>query len=68
MIKIGFSKTFQKIDIKEPNKNETIKILLGLKSYYEKHHGIKYSNDAIISAVELSNKYIGDKKLPDKAI
>ena len=59
---------FQKIDIKEPTKEETIKILNGLKSYYEDHHQIKYSSDAIISAVELSNKYIGDRKLPDKAI
>ena len=59
---------FQKIDIKEPTKDEAIKILKGLKNYYEKHHGIKYSTDAIISAVELSNKYIGDRKLPDKAI
>jgi len=59
---------FQKIDIKEPTKEETIKILNGLKSYYEVHHQIKYSSDAIISAVELSNKYIGDRKLPDKAI
>ena len=59
---------FQKIDIKEPSKEETIKILNGLKTYYEKYHNIKYSSDAIISAVELSNKYIGDRKLPDKAI
>ena len=59
---------FQKIDIKEPSKDEAIKILDGLKGYYEKHHGIKYSASAIISAVELSNKYIGDRKLPDKAI
>ena len=59
---------FQKIDIKEPTKDETIKILRGLKSYYEKHHNIKYSSDSIISAVELSSKYIGDRKLPDKAI
>jgi ATP-dependent Clp protease ATP-binding subunit ClpA len=59
---------FQKIDIKEPSKDEAIKILEGLKIYYEKHHNIKYSSDAIISAVELSNKYIGDRKLPDKAI
>ena len=59
---------FQKIDIKEPSKDEAIKILEGLKGYYEKHHGIKYSSSAIISAVELSNKYIGDRKLPDKAI
>ena len=64
----ALARRFQKIDIQEPTKHETIKILLGLKSYYEKHHGIKYSSDAIISAVELSNKYIGDKKLPDKAI
>ncbi len=59
---------FQKIDIKEPSKDETIKILEGLKTYYEEHHKIKYSPEAIISAVELSNKYIGDRKLPDKAI
>ena len=59
---------FQKIDIVEPTKDEAIKILEGLKSYYEKHHGIKYSSAAIISAVELSTKYIGDRKLPDKAI
>ncbi len=59
---------FQKIDIKEPSKDETIKILDGLKTYYEDHHKIKYSPEAIISAVELSNKYIGDRKLPDKAI
>ena len=59
---------FQKIDVKEPSKDETIKILEGLKTYYEEHHKIKYSPEAIISAVELSNKYIGDRKLPDKAI
>jgi len=59
---------FQKIDIKEPTKDESIKILEGLKVYYEKYHNIKYSSGAIISAVELSNKYIGDRKLPDKAI
>jgi ATP-dependent Clp protease ATP-binding subunit ClpA len=59
---------FQKIDIKEPTKDEAIKILQGLKSYYENYHDIKYSSRAIISAVELSNKYIGDRKLPDKAI
>ncbi len=59
---------FQKIDIKEPSKDETIKILEGLKTYYEDHHKIKYSPEAIISAVELSDKYIGDRKLPDKAI
>ena len=64
----ALARRFQKIDIKEPNKDEAIKILQGLKSYYENHHGIKYSSNAIISAVELSNKYISDRKLPDKAI
>ena len=59
---------FQKIDIKEPSIKETIKILFGLKTYYEKHHQIKYANEAIITAVELSQKYIGERKLPDKAI
>ena len=59
---------FQKIDIKEPTKDETIKILSGLKSYYENYHKIKYANDAIIAAVELSHKYISERKLPDKAI
>ncbi len=59
---------FQKIDIKEPSVEDTIKILQGLKSHYEDHHKIKYTNDAIKAAVELSDKYIGDRKLPDKAI
>ena len=59
---------FQKIDIAEPSKDQAIKILQGLKGYYERYHKIKYSSGAIISAVELSDKYIGDRKLPDKAI
>ena len=59
---------FQKIDIREPSVEDTIKILKGLKSYYESHHNVKYTNDAIKAAVELSDKYIGDRKLPDKAI
>jgi ATP-dependent Clp protease ATP-binding subunit ClpA len=59
---------FQKIDIKEPSVEDTIKILQGLKPYYEEHHQIKYTNDAIKTAVELSDRYIGDRKLPDKAI
>ncbi len=64
----ALARRFQKIDVKEPTKEETIRILMGLKSYYEKYHEIKYSNESIISAVELSTKYIGDRKLPDKAI
>ncbi len=59
---------FQKIDVYEPTVEDTIKILMGLKPYYEKHHSVKYTEGAIKSAVELSAKYIGDRKLPDKAI
>tara|TARA_Y100000590_G_scaffold363696_1_gene421496 strand:+ start:5068 stop:7338 length:2271 start_codon:yes stop_codon:yes gene_type:complete len=59
---------FQKIDIREPSKNEAIQILLGLKSYYEKYHNIKYAKESIIASVELSHKYITERKLPDKAI
>jgi len=59
---------FQKIDINEPSVDDTIAILKGLKPYYEEHHKVKYTDDAIKAAVELSDKYIGDRKLPDKAI
>ena len=59
---------FQKIDVNEPSVEDTVKILRGLKPYYEKHHRVRYTNDAIRTAVELSAKYIGDRKLPDKAI
>jgi len=59
---------FQKIDVHEPSVEDAIKILIGLKSYYEEHHHVKYTDEAIRAAVELSAKYIGDRKLPDKAI
>jgi ATP-dependent Clp protease ATP-binding subunit ClpA len=59
---------FQKIDIVEPSVADTIKILQGLKPYYEKFHHIRYTNDAIRTAVELAAKYLHDRKLPDKAI
>lgn len=59
---------FQKIDVSEPTIKETIDILKGLKEKFEEHHGVVYKDSAIISAVELSNRYISDKKLPDKAI
>ncbi len=59
---------FQKIDVKEPTVEDSIAILKGLKPYFEDFHKIKYSNDAIKAAVELSAKYINDRKLPDKAI
>ncbi|MBX9593818.1 MAG: AAA family ATPase, partial [Roseomonas sp.] len=59
---------FQKIDVNEPTIEDTVKILQGLKTNYEKHHKVKYTPEAIRAAVELSAKYIHDRKLPDKAI
>ena len=59
---------FQKIDIKEPTVEDSIEILKGLKPYFEEYHKLKYTNDAVKAAVELSAKYIHDRKLPDKAI
>lgn len=59
---------FQKIDVNEPSVDETIEILKGVRKYYEEHHKVEYSDDAIKAAVELSNRYIGERKLPDKAI
>ncbi|MBX9815417.1 MAG: ATP-dependent Clp protease ATP-binding subunit ClpA, partial [Sphingomonas sp.] len=59
---------FQKIDVNEPSIEDTVKILAGLRSAFEEHHSVKYTPDAIKSAVELSARYINDRKLPDKAI
>ena len=59
---------FQKIDVNEPTIEDTIKILAGLRSAFEEHHSVRYTPDAIKSAVELSARYINDRKLPDKAI
>jgi ATP-dependent Clp protease ATP-binding subunit ClpA len=59
---------FQKIDVYEPTLDESIEILKGLKSYFEEHHKVTYTDEALKAAVELSAKYIGDRKLPDKAI
>jgi ATP-dependent Clp protease ATP-binding subunit ClpA len=59
---------FQKIDVNEPSIEDTVKILRGLKTNYEKHHKVRYTDEAIRAAVELSAKYINDRKLPDKAI
>lgn len=64
----ALSRRFQKIDVNEPSVEDSIKILKGLKPYFEDHHSIKYTSDAIKSAVELSARYINDRKLPDKAI
>jgi len=59
---------FQKIDINEPTVEDSVKILRGLKPYYERHHKVRYTGEALRAAVELSHRYIGDRKLPDKAI
>jgi len=59
---------FQKIDVNEPSVPDTIEILKGLKPYFEEFHKLRYTNDAIKAAVELSARYIHDRKLPDKAI
>jgi ATP-dependent Clp protease ATP-binding subunit ClpA len=59
---------FQKIDVNEPSVEDAVKILKGLKPYYEEHHKVRYTADAIRSAVELASRYINDRKLPDKAI
>ena len=59
---------FQKIDVNEPTIEDTIKILKGLRTAFEEHHKVKYTPDAINTAVELSARYINDRKLPDKAI
>jgi len=59
---------FQKIDVYEPSIEDTVKILRGLKPYYEEHHNVRYTAEALRQAVELSARYIHDRKLPDKAI
>ena len=64
----ALSRRFQKIDVNEPTVDDAIKILKGLKPYFEEHHSVKYTTDAIKTAVELSARYINDRKLPDKAI
>ena len=64
----ALSRRFQKIDVNEPSVDDSIKILKGLKPYFEEHHNIKYTSDAIKTAVELAARYIHDRKLPDKAI
>jgi ATP-dependent Clp protease ATP-binding subunit ClpA len=64
----ALARRFQKIDVNEPTVEDSIKILTGLKPYFEDHHHIRYTADAIRTAVELSARYINDRKLPDKAI
>jgi ATP-dependent Clp protease ATP-binding subunit ClpA len=64
----ALSRRFQKVDIEEPSIAETVQILKGLKSRFEKHHSVKYTLGALNTAAELSAKYINDRHLPDKAI
>ncbi len=64
----ALARRFQKIDITEPSIEETIKILQGLKSRFEEHHQVRYTNQALRSAAELTDRYINDRHLPDKAI
>jgi ATP-dependent Clp protease ATP-binding subunit ClpA len=64
----ALARRFQKIDIVEPTIVETIEILRGLKSRFEDHHGVEYTDDALIAAAELSGRHINDRHLPDKAI
>jgi len=59
---------FQKIDVDEPTVDDAVKIMMGLKPYYEEFHKVRYTSDAVKASVELSAKYINDRKLPDKAI
>ena len=64
----ALARRFQKIDINEPSVEDTIKILHGLKPYYEDHHKVRYTGEALRTAAELSARYINDRRLPDKAI
>ena len=64
----ALSRRFQKIDVNEPSVPDAIKILQGLKPNFEEHHDLRYTNEAIKSAVELAARYINDRKLPDSAI
>jgi ATP-dependent Clp protease ATP-binding subunit ClpA len=64
----ALSRRFQKIDVLEPSVDQTVQILRGLKSRFEEHHGVKYSQSALSAAAELSSRYINDRQLPDKAI
>ena len=64
----ALTRRFQKIDIDEPSVEDTVKILHGLKKYYQDHHKVKYSAAALTSAAELSHRHMADRRLPDKAI
>ena len=64
----ALARRFQKIEVLEPTRDEAVTILQGLQSRYEEHHGVKFTDDAIVAAVDLSAKHLVDRHLPDKAI
>ena len=64
----ALTRRFQKIDVEEPSIKNTIEILKGLKTHFENHHSVKFTNNALVSAAELSAKFLNDRRLPDKAI
>ena len=64
----ALSRRFQQIEVNEPTVDDTVAILRGLKSRYEQHHKVKYTASALVSAAELSARFINDRHLPDKAI
>ena len=64
----ALTRRFQKIDVEEPTIKNTIEILKGLKAHFENHHSVKFTNNALVSAAELSAKFLNDRRLPDKAI
>ncbi|MBU6319826.1 MAG: ATP-dependent Clp protease ATP-binding subunit ClpA [Alphaproteobacteria bacterium] len=64
----ALARRFQKIDVVEPSVEDTVRIVMGIKPYFEEFHGLKYTSEAIRTAVDLSARYITDRKLPDKAI
>ncbi|CAM4180767.1 ATP-dependent Clp protease ATP-binding subunit ClpA [Kerstersia similis] len=64
----ALSRRFQKVDVAEPTVAQTVQILRGLKSRFESHHGVRYANNALVAAAELSARHISDRHLPDKAI
>lgn len=64
----AFERRFQPVVVNEPSEEETLQILKGIKSKYENHHKVKYTNDALVSAVKFSKRYIQDRYMPDKAI
>ena len=64
----ALERRFQPVMVNEPSREDALSILRGIKKAYETHHGVKITDDAVIAAVDLSRRYLSDRKLPDKAI